>query len=106
MTVVDHEPQFWFLLEADGKLLFDINCTSSFIGYEFAMFLDDEEVRQYQSRGHLYLNELAEKVNFSAPIMRESLSPYKNRCVTREYSESILQAVRRWKSANPPNPGG
>lgn len=100
MLVIDHEPQFWFLFELDERLLFDINCESSFVGYEFMMFLNDEETKQYKLAGHSYLNELAEKINYSAPIMRESRSPYKSRYVANQYSEKAVEAIKRWEATN------
>lgn len=48
MKVLDHEPYQWFLLEESGRLFLDANCNHSFIGYDFLILLNPEEIQAYQ----------------------------------------------------------
>lgn len=97
MKVIDTAPQFWYLLEDEAGLLLTVSCEHSFVGYDFTMRLDAEEVVSYRSEGNAYLNRLAEAINFSCPIARGSASPYKDRNVDAQYSEPIADAVENWR---------
>jgi len=79
MKVIDEERSSWFLFEEDGKLLFDVNCSHSFVGYNFMMFLNEEEVSLYKEKGREYLNELANAIDYSSPISKICPSKYKER---------------------------
>lgn len=96
MKVVDHEPQIWFLLEEDGSLYLDANCSHSFIGYDFLIRLNSEEAAKYKAQGHAYLSSLADDIQNSAPILAASKSKYKGRDLSGEYSERVMAAVREW----------
>ena len=97
MRVIAEAKNSWFLFEEEGKLLFDVNCSNSFVGYDFMMFLNDEEVAQYQKSGREYLNALANSIDYSSPISKTSSSPYKDRYVYDTYSEKSLDAIDAWR---------
>ncbi len=90
MKVIDEERSSWFLFEEEGELLFDVNCSHSFVSYDFMMFLNAEEVTAYKAKGREYLNELANAINYSSPISKTSTSEYKKRYVYEQYSEHSL----------------
>ncbi|MTW11753.1 hypothetical protein GM658_14195 [Pseudoduganella eburnea] len=97
MKVLDHEPQCWFLLEDEGSLLLDANCNHSFIGYDFLLRLNSEELAQYKTKGHDYLSWLADDIQNSAPILAASTSKYKDRNLSEAYSGRVLAAIRAWR---------
>lgn len=98
MRVVDHEPHRWFLLRAGDRLYLDVNCEHSFIGYAMLVELDDGERRAHEEGGHAYLDRLAEDINASAPVLRDSRSPYRGRDLTRSLGPAVTDAVRRWQA--------
>ncbi len=100
MKVIDEEKSSWFLFEEDGRLLFDVNCSHSFVGYDFMMFLNEEEVALYKEKGREYLNELANAIDYSSPISKTSTSKYKERYVYEQYSEQSLDAIDVWREKN------
>ncbi|MBY5939227.1 hypothetical protein [Marinobacter nauticus] len=100
MRVIDEEKNSWFLFEEEGKLLFDVNCSHSFVGYDFMMFLNEEEIALYKEQGRGYLNELANAIDYSSPISRSSTSKYKERYVYDQYSEKSLDAIDSWRGNN------
>lgn len=97
MKVLDHEPQWWFLLEEDGTLFLDANCNHSFIGYDFLLQLDAGEVANYRRKGRAYLSMLATEIQDSAPMLAASKSKYKGRDCSEEYSERVMAAVHHWR---------
>lgn len=99
MKVLDHEPQWWFLLEDEGVLYLDVNCNHSFIGYEFLLRLDAGEVAKFRAEGRAYISWLAEEIQNSAPILASSNSRYKGRDVSHEYSGRVTAAVNEWRNA-------
>lgn len=104
MKVVDHEPQFWCLLEASGALFLDANCEASFVGYTYLIHLNQEEVARYRREGRSYLSWLAEQIQDSAPIMAASTSVYKGRDLSSTYGEQVNAAVKAWRKARPAAP--
>lgn len=84
MHVIDHEPSGWFLVVEDGRLLLDVNVSHSFVSYNFLMELNHQESAEYASNGHEFISELAKKIQYSAPGMRGSTSPYSRRNIAGE----------------------
>jgi hypothetical protein len=78
MRVIGHEPQGWFLLEEDGSLFLATSCEHSFVGYDFLLQLDTEELRTYEREGRAFISHLATEIQYSAPIARGSTSRFKN----------------------------
>ena len=99
MKVLDHEPQFWFLLEDEGTLYLDANCNHSFVGYDFLLPLNAEEVGKYRSQGRAFLSWLADDIQNSAPILTASTSKYKGRDVSQSYSVQVTAAVDEWRQS-------
>jgi hypothetical protein len=97
MRIVDYEPQWWFLYEENGALFLDGNYNHSFVGYDFMIQLNLEEVAQYRERGREFINWLAEDVQNSVPILKISESRYKERRVPEELSKRALAAHASWK---------
>ncbi len=101
MRVIDHEPQFWFLFEDENeRLILDVNCEYSFVSYDFMMFLSAEEISDYKKEGRSFLEKLANDINSSVPIAKISQSKYKERKISNESSEEILEAIHRWREEN------
>jgi hypothetical protein len=51
MRVIGHEPQWYFLLEDNGKVFVNANCNHSFLGYEFMIEFSLEELAHYKAEG-------------------------------------------------------
>jgi hypothetical protein len=79
MTVVDHEPHGWFLVGDGEPLLLDVNCSHGAISYQFLMELKESERATYAARGHIFISELARKVQDSALGVIGNASPYRER---------------------------
>ena len=94
VEVIDQEPRSWFLLQESDSLFLDVNCSLSAFGYSWLIRLNSDERAEYRARGHVYLDELAESVHFSAPAAADTTSPYKHRDCTREYGARVLAAVK------------
>jgi len=98
MQVLDHEPQSWFLFEADGELYLDANCNHGAVGYSFMIRLTTAEVQKYRDEGRDYLNWLAQDIHNSAPILAASSSPYKTRKATKEEEAEASTALAAWQA--------
>lgn len=98
MRVIDHEPQWWFLFEEDGAFFLDGNYNHSFVGYDFMIQLNAEEVAQYRARGREFIGVLAERVQNSVPILIVSKSPYKGRRVSEDTSKRAVAACAEWRA--------
>lgn len=99
MRVVDHEPQWWFLLEENGSLFLDVNCNQSFVGYDFLLELNAEEHGAYKHEGREFISRLAAKIQDSAPIVKGSTSRFKGRDLSRTYSDKVTKAVESWRAS-------
>lgn len=101
MKVIDHSPQFWYLLQDASDLILTVSCEHSFVGYDFTMKLNSNEITKYKQLGSAYLSELAEAINYSCPIARGSSSVFKERNIDAQYSDAIGQAVENWQATQP-----
>jgi hypothetical protein len=99
MKVIEHEPQFWFLLQDANSLMLDVNCEHGAVGYDVLIELNVDERSHYENNGRDYLTQLAEAINFSAPGGRGSPSPYKARNIQQQRGEEILAAILAWRDA-------
>jgi hypothetical protein len=98
MRVIDHEPQWWFLLEQDGAFFLDANCNHSFLGYDFMLQLRPEEQDEYAHEGREFISRLATEIQDSAPILKISTSRFKGRDVSKEYSDKVKKAIESWRT--------
>jgi hypothetical protein len=98
MRVIDHEPQWWFLLEEDGALFLDANCNHSFVGYDFLLQLSSEEQERYAHEGRTFISRLATEIQDSAPILTISTSQFKGRELSKDYSDKVTMAIESWQA--------
>lgn len=98
MRVIDHEPQWWFLLEDDGSIFLDANCNHSFVGYSFMIEMNSDELTQYKRLGRNFISTLASEIQDTAPILQISTSRFKGRDVSQTYSDEVTRAVERWRA--------
>lgn len=101
MRVLDEEPYGWFLLEEDGHLYLYALCSHSFVDYLFLMKLDDAELAAFREKGRSYLSDLAYRVHYSAPGVRGTKSPYRDRglVATPEQARAV-EALKVWDRAS------
>jgi len=98
MKVIDNEPQWWFLLEENGALFLDANCSHSFVGYDFLLQLNAEELKAYVHEGRAFISRLASEIQESAPIARVSTSRFKGRDLSRTHLDRVTNAVESWRA--------
>lgn len=101
MVVLDHEPHRWFLLQDGDALLLDVHCSHGPADYLWTMALNDDEIAVLRSTGRIFLNQLAEKVQWSAPGVRGSTSPFLGRNLSSTHSEAVSDAIERWRTPSP-----
>ena len=100
MQLLDHEPHFWFLVDDGTDLILDVNCEHGAVGYSFTMTLDDAEKSNFSAKGREYLNDLAQLVQYSAPGVRDSASPYRSRRLSSERIEQVNLYIADWIKSN------
>jgi hypothetical protein len=98
MVVLDHEPQWWFLLQDGDRLLFDVNCSHSAVSYSWLMELNPGEVEKFRASGRAFLGELAEAIQWSAPGVRGSTSQFLGRNISQACGKAVTGAVEEWRS--------
>ena len=98
MNVIDSEYYAWFLFEHEGHLYLDANCNHGAFGYSFMIQLNNEELSEYESTGRDYISKLAHAIHYSAPIVKDNTSVYKDRIVDDNISKLSLEAIQRWRS--------
>lgn len=102
MTVVDHEPHGWFLVQDAERLLLDVNCSHGAVSYQFLMELNEFERAAYAARGHIFIAELARQVQDSAPGVIGNASPYRDRILRGADQLMVDEVTMAWvkKSGN------
>jgi hypothetical protein len=97
MKVVDHEPRTWFLLEETGALFLDGNYNHSFIGYDWMIQLNADEMAWYRQRGREFISWLAADIQNSVPLLQMSNSRYNARRVPSALYDKASSAIEAWK---------
>lgn len=98
MIVLEHEPQWWFLLQDGERLLFDVNCSHSAVNYSWLMALNAEEAAKFKASGRAFLNELAEEVQWSAPGVHGSTSAFLGRNISQAFGKAVTEAAEEWRA--------
>ncbi len=93
MQVIDHGPHAWFLFKEGNAFLLDVNCNHGAVGYNVTIPLNAVEEAEYSQKGHSYLNELAQAVQYSGPG-----GGYQSRDVSAIYSKESTDAVNEWRA--------
>ncbi|MCB2387251.1 hypothetical protein [Thalassolituus alkanivorans] len=96
MKVIDSEKQAWFLLEHEGSLYFDVNCSMGAFGYSYTIRLNDQEQIRYQMAGREYLHKLADDIHCSVPLADNTSSMYQGRHVSKNFSQMATSAIKTW----------
>lgn len=94
MKVIDFEESGWFLLSKGDRLFLDSNCNHGVFGYSFLIELNEDEIQRYRQEGRRYLSELAHSVHYSAPIVANSKSQYKDRGVDKIFGDEVSKAIQ------------
>lgn len=98
MIVLDHQPHAWFLLDLEGQIYLDVHCSHSAFDYSVLIAMNEDELKQYRSKGRAYLDKLAEDIHYSAPGARGSASIYRTRDVTSELGDLVTAAIAEWRT--------
>jgi len=104
MKVIDREPSLWFLLSDEDDLILDVYCNHSAFGYSWTLILQDHECESYHKKGREALSQLALQIQTSAPILKESASPFKDRMVSKKLEKQIEETIRLWNANQSPEP--
>ena len=97
MTVIDHAPHHWFLLEQDGRHYLDVNCNHGAVGYSCLIALDTAEQQAWRSEGRAAIDRLATAIAQGAPGARGSGSPFATRDLSAALGERVSHAVAAWR---------
>lgn len=100
MKLLEHGPHRWFLLEADGQLYLDVNCSHGAVDYPMLIALDEGECRQWRDEGIAGIDRLAEAIHHSAPGARGSTSPYAGRNLTSVLGRQVNAAIAAWRATH------
>jgi hypothetical protein len=92
MNVLAHEPHAWFLLDKDGRLFLDVNCSYSAFSYPILIELLPSEVAEYQAHGVTAINALANAVQFSG-LSKEMQA----RNLSKLFGEEVMSAIELWR---------
>jgi hypothetical protein len=95
MTVIDYQPAGWFLVGDGTRLMLNVNCSHGAASYSFLMALNEDEVRAYAAQGRAFINTLADDVQYTAPGVACSTSPYGARDLSgpdRERADAVIAA--------------
>ena len=101
MRAIDCEQWFWFLFEEDGSLFLDVNCNLSSFGYSYMIRLNSDEQLEYEKNGREYIRKIAQEIQDSAPVLKDTKSSYAGRDVTNEYSDKATDAAQQWRRFEP-----
>ncbi|MBN2143839.1 MAG: hypothetical protein JW774_04360 [Candidatus Aureabacteria bacterium] len=96
MEVIDYEDYCWYLLKHDGKLFLDGNYNHSAFGYDFMIQLNETEEQVFKEKGRDYIHGLYHEIQYSAPILKDSKSEFKNRKVPKEFAVLAGKACEVW----------
>lgn len=66
MKVLDFERYNWFLLQHEDNYFLDVHCSYSFVGFSLLIQLDESEINHYKAKGAIYINELAEDIQYNS----------------------------------------
>ena len=92
MNVIAYQPHSWFLFEDGINLYLDVNCSYSAFGIPMLSKLTPEEAKQYENRGHKYVEELA------AEAQLHGITTFQPRNMGQEWHTRATEAVARWQS--------
>ena len=99
MNVIDHGPQVWFLIRDGDALLLDARCSHGAADYSWLIELNAAERAAHASRGHAYVDELAQAIHESAPGVLGNRSPYRDRKVGPERAAAAHESIMNWVRA-------
>ncbi len=92
MKIVAHADAHWILASDGDRLLFDVNCSHSFVSYGFTMEMSLDERARYEEEGPGYLDRLATEIQDAAPGLQVSRSEYKPRNIYTSVSDALTNA--------------
>lgn len=93
MEVIDHEPQYWFLLRQEGKEYLSVRCQRGFMDYSMLVLLtpEEREAAHRPASGHLSLNTLATNINDHPEL-------YRDRDFEKTLGSRVTQSVVAWRT--------
>jgi hypothetical protein len=91
MNVLAHEPHSWFLLDHQGRLLLDVNCSYSAFSYPMLFELLPSEAEAYRSQGIAAISHLAQRVQLNGQSQ-----DMQSRNITAELGEQVMRTIETW----------
>jgi hypothetical protein len=94
MEVIDHEPQYWFLLREGDIEYLSVRCQRGFMDYSMLVPLtpEEREAAHLSGSGHAYLNTLATNINDHPELFQE-------RDRENNLGLRVTQTVVAWRTA-------
>ncbi|MDL5364629.1 hypothetical protein QSH18_03325 [Xanthomonas sp. NCPPB 2654] len=90
LSVLDHAPHDWYLLQSAEEYFLDVNCSASWLGYSLLIRLDAAERADVLAGGRAACDRLAGR-------LRDTASPRHPRDVSRDYGDAVSDAIARWR---------
>ncbi len=92
MEVIDHEPQYWFLVREGNEEYLSVRCQALLAEYSMLIRLSPAERAAYQAGGHAYADTLATDIN-------DHRDRYQERDYEKELDNRVTQTVVAWRTA-------
>ena len=64
MEVLMHDKEQWYLLREQDSYYLLVRCSQSAAGFEILIKLSPDEYREFHACGRVYLNYLANRINY------------------------------------------
>lgn len=100
MKIAAQRKGSWFLFTTNDNLLLNVNCNHGFFGYSWMIELNEAEKQKYKVEGDTYLDLLAEAIQNSNPIHKNTTSPFVDRNVSKKYKNESMDALKKYRKNN------
>ncbi len=99
MEVIDHDPQYWFLLREGEEEYLSVRCQRGFMDYSMLVRLtaEEREAAHEAGSGHAYLDAVATNIN-------DHPEQYQARDFEKRLGPRVTQTVVAWRTAREPDP--
>lgn len=101
MKVIDHNRGSWFLLQDNERYIFDVYIDARFVGYGVTLYLNEQEIANYLTLGHDFLDKLALKVNEN--VLSRNFTAQNRLVKDKDLSDLITKIIVEWRKETDTN---
>jgi hypothetical protein len=91
MKIIDHVEAGWYLIDNNGDLLIDVNCSGTYVDYSLLIRLNEDEVRAFRVSGRAYIDKLADDISY------HGRDKYGSRKVEKDLEEKAYKEILDWR---------